>query len=238
MAVRFSAATQFYNTTTNLPASSTFTFTAWVLISVDRNDYSEVISFGSTYMSLSTQVDGTTVGVFDGGSYNGTPLGGTAFTVGTWAKVAVVVNGTNVSYYRAASPGAALTLSTASDYTSGAPTQLRIGAYFGDGFFWNGRVAGFKLWDAALSQAEIEHELAQYRPRRTANLLHFEPFVRTESTNYAGGSALTGGTGSTTEDGPPIPWTATAPKIVLPPGIVGPTPAVPIYTISSYGSFH
>lgn len=216
MAVRFAADTHYYHTTVGLPTSATLTFTCWLRIAVDRNDYSEVISFGTTYMSLSADLDGTSVGVFDSGTYNTTPLGATPFTVGTWYRVAVVINGANVSYYRA-DAATALTHTSATNYTSGTPTQLRIGAYYDGGFWWNGRVAAFKLWQAALNAADITNELAQYQPIRTANLLHYHPFIRTETADYSGNAnTLTGGTGSTTEDGPPIPWRITAPQLILP----------------------
>lgn len=86
-------------------------------------------------------------------------------------------------------------------------TQLRIGESVFGAEWWRGRVANFKVWNAALTQAEIENELAQYVPHRTANLLRWHPFLIAETTDYSGADrTLTGGTGATTEDGPPIPW--------------------------------
>jgi len=222
MAARISAAgTQEYTTSSGMPASNVWTCTWWTYQVEDRNTYSTLLSVGSAgaYVDVSTASDGTTVGVYDPSNYSGTPLGATAFSLTTWYRLGLVVDGTTASFYRAAVSASSLTASTASgDFTaSNPPTSLVIGDSVNAGDYpWSARVAAFKMWGAALTQGEVEAELSQYLPRRTGNLLRFHPFLRTEAVDYSGsGNTLSGGTGSTTEDGPPIPWSRLAPRVVI-----------------------
>lgn len=214
MAVRFASGTDEYTAATGLPSANVWTITWWTQLVVDRNDFSCQVSVGvnGAYVDVSTFSDGTTVGVFDTVTYSGTPLGASTFTVGTWYRMGLSVNGTTANYYHADAATAALTVDTAAgNFTAtNPPGGLAIGdsVNFGN-FFWSGRIAAFKMWNAALTQAEVEAELAQYQPRRTDSLLRFHPFVTTEAVDYSGNAnSLAGGVGSTTEDGPPIPWTA------------------------------
>lgn len=216
MAARFDAATDAYRATTGLPTGGTYTVTCWANLLVDRDDYSGVWGLDDGVASglwLQTDSDGTTLGVFD--TPAATHLGATAVTVGTWYRVAVVVNGTSVTTHIGAA-GAALTTSTATLAPLSSPSRLAIGDEGFSGWL-NGRVAAFKLWGAALSADEAALELEQYTPRRAANLLRWHPFVAAETVDYSGnGNALTaGGTGTTTEDGPPIPWADLPPVTVF-----------------------
>ncbi len=222
MAVRFSSGTDEYTATTGLPSSNVWTVTWWTQCVVDRNTYSCMLSVGvgGAYVDVSTAVDGTTIGVYDTGTYTNTPLGSTALTVGTWYRMALAVNGSTANFYRADAATGTLTVSTATgDFTAtNPPAGLAIGDSVNSGNYpWSGRIAAWKMWGAALTQAEVETELAQYVPRRTANLIRFHPFLKTEATDYSGNAnTLSGGSGSTTEDGPPIPWHATSPQVILP----------------------
>lgn len=227
MAVRFGSGTSEYTATTGLPAASVYSLTCWVMIVTDRNTYSTLLSWGKgggNYIDISSGADGTTIGVYDVATYTSTPLGSTALTVGTWYRMALVVNGTTATFYRADAATAALTVSTASgDFTpQNAPTSLTLADSVNAGNYpLDGRIAAVKVWEAALSQAEIEEELAQYQPVRVANLLHNHPLVNAELVDYSGNArTLTAGsTSPTTEAGPPIRWDGrlARPLVILPP---------------------
>lgn len=212
MAARFDASTDPYTATTGLPAGTAWSATCWAYITTDQNAFSGALGIANAGVTdgiaIETAVDGTTWGAFDAT----TSVGTVAASVGAWTKLGVAVNGTSVAFYGAAAGSA---LAAASGTLTGGgvtPGKLFIGE---DGFagWLNGRVAAVKLWAATLTQAEIEHELGQYVPRRVANLLRWHPFVVAETVDYSGAanSLTAGSTGTTTEDGPPIPWTALAP---------------------------
>jgi len=215
MAARFDASTDLYSATTGLPAGTAWTATCWAYITTDRNAFSGAVGIANSGVTdgvaIETGVDGTTWGAFDAA----TSVGAVAATVGAWTRLAVAVNGTAVTFYGAAA-GSALT-SASGTLTGGGvtPGRLTIGD---DGFggWLNGRVAAVKLWAATLTLAEIENELGQYLPVRTANLTRRHPLLTAETVDHSGnGNALTaGGTAAATEDGPPIPWAALSPIAV------------------------
>ncbi|MFI9817589.1 LamG-like jellyroll fold domain-containing protein [Saccharothrix variisporea] len=222
MAVRFDADGENY-TSTSSPPSGSYTVVCWFQVSTDRNTFSTVWSSDSSssnYHYIQTDSDGTSVKAFHS---DGSVITGPNVTVGTWYRLAFVVNGTAATMYWGTATGA---LSSASDATwpafSPTPTTFRIGASVFTGEWLNGRVAALKHWSAALSQAEVEKEFSQYLPDRTSGLVRFHPFVANETADYSGNArTLSGGTGSTREDGPPIPWRARAPQLVLPAASAG-----------------
>lgn len=210
MAVRYSAESQAHSAASGIPAGDVFTITCWIYISTDRNTYSGPWAVhgvdGTDRTQLSTDLDGTTLRLFDNNLY-GSGLGGFALSTGTWYRVGVSMNGSDVSFTAAAAT-AALSTTTASDFTPQAsPTGLFVGRIQNTNAFFNGRIANFKLWQSALTVPAMENELWQYLPLRTTNLLRWHPFLATETVERSGASgALSGGTSSTTEAGPPIPW--------------------------------
>jgi hypothetical protein len=69
---------------------------------------------------------------------------------------------------------------------------------------FNGRIAGVKIWNAALSAAELELERWTYSPVRTADLWAWYPLDGTSTADASGnGHTLTAGGSLTTEAGPP-----------------------------------
>lgn len=220
MAVRFTASSQRYTTTTNLPGS-VFTITNWVYISVDRDAFSAFWTMGGTSPNpraeLTTDADGTTITLVDSVVNF---VGSFASSVGTWYRVAVVVNGANATLYHGAATGALSSASTSAFAPASSPALFTLGCEANGTFsFINGRIAAFKMWDTTLSQLELEAELAQYAPVRTTNLLRFHPLINTETVDYSGNAySLSGGTGSATEDGPPLLWGPPAqPRVMLTP---------------------
>src|SRR5690349_1669362 len=219
MAVRFNGtSTSKYTATTGLPGS-TLSLTCWAMISTDTNANADIfvtVSSGNR-LWFGTDVDGVTMDVWGGGG--SVAITGPAMTVGTWYRFGLVISGTSATLYHAPITAAALTTGSTGSYsTMGTVTSIAIGASTGGQELLNGRIAAFKLWSAALTQAEVERELAQYIPGRTANLTRWHPFVNADTADYSGnGFALTSGGGTiVTEPGPPIPWTSAAPLLSLP----------------------
>lgn len=221
MAVRFDATGENY-TSTATPPSGSYTVLCWAFV-VDRNAIATLWSSDSStsnYHYVQTDSDGTTMRAWNG---DGSSIAGPNVTASTWYRFALVVSGTTATLYWGTATGA---LSSASDATwpamSPTPTTMRIGSSPFANEWLNGRIAAFEHYSAALTVAELEAEFAQYRPRRTANLVRWHPFLRAETADYGGsGNTLSGGSGTTTEDGPPIPWMRTWPRVYIPPASAG-----------------
>lgn len=221
MAVVISGSNQ-YTSTSGIPGSA-WTLTAWLRTGTIGASGAAVGLHQSGSVAAHVFLRDTgDLQLIDYGSYAFNGVNPLAASADTWYRVAVVAaSATNVTFYRAAATGA-LGSGSVTDFAGPAtPTTVYIGDHFYDEP-WLGRIAGVKVWDAALTQAEVEAELAQYVPRRVANLLHFHPFVSAESTDYSGGNnSLTGGSGATTADGPPIPWAVISPRLILPASVSG-----------------
>ena len=225
MAVRFSASGQHYTDTVGLPGT-VYTFTAWVWATAVGSRYRVVYWFrqtaGDHFSGIGIRDNPTDLQLMDDTTYWFSGAGPLSASGGTWYQIAGVVNGANATFYRSAA-GSALTSASVTDFTPPTPNQLWLGA---DAFggWWDGRIASVKIWNVALTAAEVERELTQYVPKRTANLLRWHPFVNADPTDYSGnGYTLSGGTGATTEDGPPIPWGSAIPLVLL-PSSSGPAP--------------
>lgn len=206
MAVRFSASGQTYSSTAGLPANSTnFTVTCWAYLTTDRNATSGVWGFNSSWnQQLLTDSDGTTLRFKD--SLSGS-IGAFALSTGTWYKLGATLNNTAGTFYHAPA-GSALTSDSGTLSATFSASSWRIGCGANTGDWWNGRIAAYKQWGAALTTAEIDRELSCYLPLRTTNLSRWHPYLSAETTDYSGlARTLSGGSGTTTEAGPPISWT-------------------------------
>ncbi|MFG1683513.1 LamG domain-containing protein [Nonomuraea sp. NPDC049269] len=219
MAVRFSASGQHYTATAGLPGN-VYTFTAWVWSAAVGSRYRVVYWFrqtsGDHFSGVGVRDNPVDLQMMEDVSYWFSGVGPLAASAQTWYQVAAVVNGANATFYRSAAGDPLASVSVSNFAPPATPNQLWLGT---DAFggWWDGRIAAVKVWDAALSQADVEAELSQQQPKRTTNLIRWHPFVSAEPTDYSGlGNDLTGGTGATTEDGPPIPWGSAAPMLLLP----------------------
>lgn len=212
MALRFDAATdKLIRTAVSFPTSGAYTILGWCYLVTDQNTYSGIFSIEdaahtTATATLDTLVNGTTMIAFDStGSNEATGPNGAAMAVTTWYRVAITVGAGTTTIYSGTALGA-LTATGAARTQSGTPDRIAIGGtLFGD--FWNGRLAAVKVFNATLTAAEVEQELAQYRPVRTANLIASYPLDR-DILDYSGnGLDLTAGSTATAyEDGPPIVW--------------------------------
>ncbi len=205
-AVRVDNSADTLSRTTDLPATASFTMMAWVRLVVDTNSFSAIFHYGRNdttaddeEMWLQTNTDGTTLNLDVPGA---SIVLGSALTVGTWYHLAVVKSGTAYTAY----------LNGTSDITAtgNAPTSARLDVMNDQ---WveqlNGRMCAVKIYEAALTQAEILNEMRSYRPKRTANLYGWWPMLSAGdgAVDYSGnGRDWTVGGTLTTEDGPPVSW--------------------------------
>jgi hypothetical protein len=224
MALRITGTGQGFTSTAGLPVTRLWTITFWFYLDSIRSTTQSLISMESATQYAALRV--TPADLFSTTwrlSYNWSGLlspstAGGVLAADTWYRAAIVVNGTNATLYQAAA-GSAL-----STYTNGllssfvlpaGTLSLYIGSspLLGSGGWPNGRIAGVKVWDAALSSpTEVDYELHSYLPVRTANINRWYPFINADPVDYSGnGRTLTGGTGTTVAQGPPIRWSSLPP---------------------------
>jgi hypothetical protein len=100
--------------------------------------------------NLDAYVDISTSGLYLHGGVIGT---NSVVPLNTWLCVTVVYNGGTVSiYYNGVSQS--LT-GTSTGYNITGTGTLFIAQYYGGGYYWNGKISNFKIYNRALSQAEI-----------------------------------------------------------------------------------
>lgn len=233
MAVRFDAANERY--LAGGISGAVATITCWARIAVDTNAFANiwVLYNGSevtTEAGLGTDSGGTQMLLFDSAF---TTMTGPNMTVGTWYCFAAVMNSTAWDLYYGTSPNG-LTLVSNTMVALSSPASMTISH---NPELINGNVANFKVWTAALTQAEVEAELAQYQPIRTANLLRYHPLVNAELVDYSGnGNTLTAGAGTpTTEAGPPIRWDGRLREQLRVPAAGSASPAAGLASLSVSG---
>ena len=137
---------------------------AWVYITTDRNDYTVFFGLGSNEL-IGTGGDGTTLLHYDGTMERT----GSNLSTGTWFHLAYVSNGD------ALANGFTVYLNGAADitYTVRSLTSAGTNMYLGNDEYseWlNGRMAHVKIWNVALTAAEIQQEMYSSRPQRFTNL--------------------------------------------------------------------
>ena len=124
---------------------------------------------------------------------------------GTWYHVCLKrVSATELRGYR----GGVQFANATTDVSARAAAGFDVIGRFNNNAL-TGRVAAFKSWSAALSDSEIEDEMAVGPPIRTANLVTYTPFLATtepEIFQSVTGTHWTEVGSVTSADGPPIDW--------------------------------
>lgn len=210
MAVRFDASGESYNRTLSLGSQTAFSVTMWAKLSVDRaaqTVFWQVDDNGvSPYLTVQC-LDGTGLGI-ESNSWGAFSLSHT-LTVGTWCFIGVAAH--TDGNINTVIGNASSTLQGAT-WGAGAGTITANRLVLGTGGlasqYLNGCLAAVKVWSGVrLSQDELKNEAYTYLPARTSGLRAWYPFLRAETVDYGGlAQTLSGGTGTTTEDGPPIAW--------------------------------
>jgi len=210
MAARFDASTDNLNRTTNLPAIATTTLMAWAscaALITGTGLFQGAISLGAT------PITGNFMAVGQGGSagniarpavYNGSTVvvGTSIVATNIWNHYALTCAGTGANllkgYYNSVNE---ITTTAAAAITS---TRIIVGDDAG-GDPMNARIAAIKIWNAVLTQQEIQTEMRCYQPVRVANLLSWHPMLLHTDVAQYGTTWTVGGT-LATEQGPPIAW--------------------------------
>lgn len=223
MSVRFDATGEHYTATTGIPGT-VFTACWWGRIAVDRNNYSTMLCIDNTtdQQILAVQTDTGGVGPYlwlaphDPGWIDEAP--DTDMVVGTWYRFALVRNGTAITFYMGL-PSGTIAIGSATLLGPLTATRLRVGRSTVSTEWWNGNMANLKVYNAALTQAEILTEWGNWRAQRTADLLrHHKWQTAAEGTDYSGNGWTLPVTGTPT-------FEATNPAIA--DSDPGPPPAVP-----------
>ena len=208
MAIRFNASGESLSRSRLAGAK---TVMAWIYISTDRNDYTGFFGLGSTEV-VATTGTGTTILFYDG-SIERT---GTNLTAATWYHLAYSSQGDTINDDWAVYLNGATDISHTGRSLASAGTNMYLGNDEFDEWL-NGRLAHVKIWNAQLTQAEIQQEMYTIRPQRYANLWCWMPMIETASSrdNEWSGSGNTWTENGTLsdEDGPPISW-GVAPWVV------------------------
>ena len=204
MAIRIDAVSDYVIRSSGLPNLDPITVSLWAYVSVDRDAASDIIFFtdNSSYITIGTSDDGTTLRII-------TPAGsatGSSLSVATWYHLAFVHNGTSLTLYLNGVSNVTLT-----DSTTFTLAYFLLGSNTTANWL-NGRIAAIKVWNAALTQAEIQQEIYTIRPNRFADLYGWWPAFpgATERlADYSGnGRTWTAGGTLTDEDPPPVSWGA------------------------------
>lgn len=213
MAIIVNASGEYLRRTANLPSDSAFTAMCWMYLNSIRSGVFQYVieladseSFAYNYNVIGFN----SVGVFQinqGLSQNF----GSSPSAGNWYHVFLRNNGTTLSGgFRAAG---SLSYSTASRSSGSAFTEAAL--YFGNDSYnryMDCILAGIKVWDAHLTDEEIEKEFWKLRPERTADLNIWTPGILAGTDrvkDYSGnGRDWTAGGTLTDGDGPPVPWGA------------------------------
>lgn len=213
MAITLTGAGWYSKTSFFSAAGNAFTYMGWA--------FANTLPVGgpSNYTVLGGMLGGASSGIACGmqnvGGVNrwqiGTQLndfnGSSVPVISTWYHFALVRNGTGKTLYING-----VSEVTGTDAAVGH-TTLAVGDYdISDNTDeWLGRIAAIKLWDgAALTQAEVQQEMWQMLPVRTANLRGFYPLLSLsdDEIDFSGNAqTLTvGGSGHAVADTPPVAW--------------------------------
>lgn len=207
MSIRADTAGEYLSRTTSLPSASAFTACGWFIRRVDPNSFKSVVSLdngGAKWIILQTGSTGDTLIVSTSGADSSDII--SSIVNDEWIFWAVTSDGGTVNGF-AARPGD-INLSTAS-ITVGAftPSRLTILTDFANGLL-SASVAHLKMYDAVLTQTELEAEMRQIPPKRFGGLHLWNPFLSSSNVkDYSGNGRdwTTNGTLST-EDNPPVGW--------------------------------
>lgn len=209
MAIRCNSTGDSLERSANLPSVSLYSVCGWGVINADRNAFQTFWTLeNAQFEGIGCDTDGTTFQFFSNANFTNIDT----LVVGRWFWWAVVRNGTSYKAFYIPSFGSAVqTFSgTFANITATASFMNAMNDH-SRGSSVDGRCAGLKLWDAALSDAEIIQEAYMLRPARTANLNLWTPMIQNSVANavldYSGnGRNWTSVSTPAVEQGPPVSW--------------------------------
>lgn len=239
MAVRFDAANDQLGRTTDLPDyNGVYTWMGHFYLTADTNATGAAMVItnadGTSYDFIGVTSDGTSL-VVDGGASG---VNVQALSLGTWYTIAMV-RSSDTSLIGYCYDGATLNSGTDTVDVSarGALTSMVTGGALGT-YLWNGRTSCQKLWNRALTSAEILNEARTIRVQDATSLYAWWPMFAGSAEyikDYSGnGRDFTAGGTLTEEQDPPLSWGA--PVILNPYATAGQTISIGVGTLSIGGS--
>lgn len=209
MAVRADASGDFLTRTTVLPPIASFTVMGWFYITT-RVAWGALIwiggaTYGNAY-SWSLDATGNSFSLWNVAADN---TGAATPATGTWFHGALVCDGTGAGNLRTYVNGV-LAQSIAGNASAAAGNIRLLGDIATPSQFFNGRVDNPKVFNVALTAAEILNEMQSIVPSRLANCVGWSPTFpgateRLLDLSGAGVNWTAGGT-LTDEDPPPVSW--------------------------------
>lgn len=168
MAVLIDANSEWYTSTTGLPSASPHTVACWVRYDTGSREQGPWLLYnGGSYWGVYTFSGGNVAGANGGTDYDIVDIGASS-----WYYLVVVKpdNSNKNTWYAAEGASVATAGGGGSSTSSFAPNLLSIGGWAP--YFVSSRcsIAYFRIWDAALSQAEVNAELVSATAVRTSNL--------------------------------------------------------------------
>ena len=214
MAIRFDAsADRLARTSGVLDYNGTYTWMAWVRYNSDLNAYGHIFGINRNdaaanydYIGLNGTGEALISLVDVGGAL--TEETGSNLTASTWYHIcAVRASTTSLAIYL---NGTLSTTNTRNVTGRSASTRMEIGGFSTSDFDRTDiRVAAVKIWNTALSAAELAQEIYRITPAQFTGLWLWSPLIgsTTDIGDYSGNARdWTAGGTLTVEDGPPVSW--------------------------------
>lgn len=215
MALRTNASGEVVARTAALPSPTAFTICSWANLAQRLGQWQYLFFLEdaavtpTAYLGMGYRADDDTLEITN--SIGGQVSFGSKPTDATWFFWALACSGTGggslVGYWRSPTGSFVTASSVGASFT---PARL---ALLNNGYdeWVDGRLAGVRVWDAALTQAELELEMWSLRAVRRANLHIESPFVEgvlaDNDKDFSGNGKDWTRTGTlAVEKGPPVPW--------------------------------
>jgi hypothetical protein len=210
--IRLDAAADVLTRTTGFPAFGSHTRMMWVYRVVDQT-FNEILFYICNSSAFNQYFGGYLQGIDALAVTEATLTASQSGTVGavfvplaTWTHIAFVFNDAADTYQMYVN-GVLDTGSALATVTGTATWGYEaIGNTASGNSEWlNGRFSSYKMFNAVLTQAEIQAEMRYFVPVRRANVQTYSPLrTATELTAYVGGATWTASGTLTTEADPPL----------------------------------
>lgn len=169
-AIRFPATGNRLRPTTMLANATNLSACGWISLDGDRNYYQGFFAIerppGHTtqYTELITDIDGTTLAVYDHVTGNVLTLGSLTLGAWYWVGISVAAAGVLTAYIKPMGGVISKFSGTCAPLTS-PPEQITLGSTNYDSTEWmNGRMARWRMWNRVLTDAQFARESRTVRP--------------------------------------------------------------------------
>jgi Concanavalin A-like lectin/glucanases superfamily len=207
----------------SMPFMTNFSVGLWAKCSVNRGTTTTIFGLRDSGGTGNAIAIGSTNGVAVMLETASTDTNMITMVVGSWywfgATCSLVASQLVCTAYWTPAGGGTLSTATATDTTVTASDQadsMWLGSDVSGNFF-NGDLQYVKIWDAILTQAELQNEVFHGQPQRTDNLNAFYPLLAANTPTDPTGTINAGFPGNqnnvyvntaaaATEGGPPCSW--------------------------------